>query len=94
MARLSIHDIGPIRDLDINLNRINVIIGPQSSGKSTVAKIISFCQWLEKDLVVRQGLEHVDERLLVQVLIRYHNMGDYFRDSSAFSYRGDAISLE
>jgi len=94
MPRLTIRNIGPIRDLDINLNRINVIIGPQSSGKSTVAKIISFCQWLEKDLVVRQGLEHVDERLLVQVLIRYHNMGGYFRDDSAFSYLGDAISLE
>lgn len=93
MARLTIHNIGPVRDLDITLNRINVIIGPQSSGKSTVAKIISFCQWLEKDLVVRQGLEHVDERLLVQVLIKYHNMGDYFRDDSAFSYSGDAISL-
>lgn len=94
MPRLSIHNIGPIRDLDISLNRINVIIGPQSSGKSTVAKIISFCQWLEKDLIVRQGLEHVDERLLVQVLIKYHNMSDYFRDDSAFSYHGTAISLE
>ncbi len=94
MARLTIHNIGPIRDLDITLSRINVIIGPQSSGKSTVAKIISFCQWLEKDLVVRQGLGHVDERLLVQVLIKYHNMADYFRDDSAFSYLGEAISLE
>lgn len=93
MAKLTIHNIGPLRDIEMTLNRFNVIIGPQSSGKSTIAKIISFCQWLEKDLVIRQGLEDVDERLLVKVLIKYFNMGDYFRDDSAFSYDSDVISL-
>ncbi len=93
MAHLSIKNIGPLRDIDIELNRINVFIGPQSSGKSTIAKIISFCQWLEKDLVVRQGLEHVDERLLVKILIKYHNMTDYFSAASEFHYRGYAINL-
>ena len=46
--RLIINNIGPIKHVDIYLNKINVIIGPQSSGKSTIAKIISFCSWLEK----------------------------------------------
>ena len=42
MAHLSIRNVGPVRDIDIDLNRINVFIGPQSCGKSTIAKIISF----------------------------------------------------
>lgn len=94
MAHLSIHNVGPVRDIDIALNRVNVFIGPQSCGKSTVAKIISFCQWLEKDLVVRQGLEHVDEHLLVKILMKYHNMTDYFGPDSAFHYTSDVIDLD
>lgn len=93
MAHLSIRNVGPVRDIDIDLNRINVFIGPQSCGKSTIAKIISFCQWLEKDLVVRQGLDHVDEHLLVKVLMKYHNMTDYFSAESSFHYSSDVISL-
>lgn len=48
MARLIIRNIGPIKNVDIELNKVNVFIGEQSSGKSTIAKIISFCSWLEK----------------------------------------------
>ena len=29
-----------------------MLIGPQSSGKSTIAKVISFCLWLEKDVLM------------------------------------------
>lgn len=94
MARLSIKNIGPLKDIDIELSQINVFIGPQSSGKSTIAKIISFCQWLEKDLIIRQGLDHVDRKLIVQVLIKYHNMADYFGPDSAFRYEGHAITLD
>lgn len=94
MSRLIIKNIGPLKDVDINLNQINVFIGPQSSGKSTIAKIISFCQWLEKDLIIRQGLDHVDRSLIVQVLIKYHNMADYFSEKSEIHYQGHAITLD
>lgn len=94
MSRLIIKNIGPLKDVDINLKQINVFIGPQSSGKSTIAKIISFCQWLEKDLIIRQGLDHVDKSLIVRVLIKYHNMADYFSDRSEFHYYGHAIRLD
>ena len=93
MAHLKIKEIGPIKDVDIDLAQMNVFIGPQSSGKSTIAKIISFCQWLEKDLVIRQGLDHVDKDMMVKVLIKYHNMADYFSQKSEFHYEGNAISL-
>ena len=49
MARLIVKNIGPIKDIDIDLKKVNVFMGPQGCGKSTLAKIISFCSWLEKD---------------------------------------------
>ena len=48
MKHLTIHNFGPIKDVDIELGRINVIIGPQNSGKSTVLKIACYCDWIEK----------------------------------------------
>ena len=52
MARLIIRNIGPIKNVDIELNKVNVFIGEQSSGKSTIAKIISFCSSIGNWLTV------------------------------------------
>ena len=49
---ITIQNVGPIKDLTLPLNRINVLIGPQSSGKSTIAKLLSFCSWLEKEMTI------------------------------------------
>ena len=48
MNTITIRNVGPIKDVTIELNKVNVIMGPQSSGKSTIAKAISYCQWVEK----------------------------------------------
>lgn len=66
MSRLIIKNIGPIKDVDIKLNKVNVFIGQQSSGKSTIAKIISFCSWLEKK-VHNEEMFLVKERKLLPV---------------------------
>ena len=47
MPNLTIRNVGPIKVVEgINLNKVNVFMGPQSSGKSTIAKILSFCTWV------------------------------------------------
>lgn len=94
MPLLNISDIGPVKKLTIDLNRINIFIGPQGSGKSTVAKIISFCLWLEKDCVRRQTITHRDNDQLRDLLIAYHNMEGYFSAESKFTFIGDAIVIE
>ena len=61
MDKITIKNIGPIKDAAILLNKVNVFIGPQSCGKSTIAKLVSFCQWLEKYIVINQGANSIDE---------------------------------
>ncbi|MCD6556918.1 MAG: AAA family ATPase, partial [Bacteroidales bacterium] len=39
--RLVIENFGPIKHVDLNLNKINIFIGPNASGKSTISKIIA-----------------------------------------------------
>ncbi len=50
MKHLIVKNVGPVKEVDIELKRFNVIIGPQGSGKSTVAKILSTCEWIEKEV--------------------------------------------
>ena len=42
MACLTIKNIGPVSNVKLNLRAVNVLMGPQGCGKSTIAKIISF----------------------------------------------------
>ena len=50
MKNLIIQNVGPIKVAELELKRYNFLIGPQSSGKSTVAKILSTCEWIEKEV--------------------------------------------
>lgn len=85
MSRLVIKDIGPIKYVDITLNKINVFIGQQSSGKSTIAKIISYCSWLEK----KNG---GNRRGMLEELVAYHRLKGYFQNESAFMYLGENVN--
>lgn len=90
---LKIKNIGPIDEVEMEINKVNVFIGPQSSGKSTIAKIISFCQWLEKDILIHQGTSHIDSDYWVEKLHNYHKMHSYFRDDSSIEYHGSTVSF-
>ena len=90
---LKIKNIGPLKDIELEINRVNVFIGPQSSGKSTIAKIISFCQWLEKDILMHQGQNHIDQTYWEQNLFTYHKIASYFDSSSFIDYTGNLVSF-
>ncbi len=91
MNKVIIRNIGPIVDVEIELNRINVIIGPQSSGKSTIAKVISFCQWVEKRFILDGKFEYD----FADQFIDFHRIGkSYFREDSYFSYESEFIRIQ
>jgi ABC-type lipoprotein export system ATPase subunit len=90
MNRIEIKNIGPIKEVDIELNKINVLMGPQSSGKSTIAKIISFCQWAEKRYLL-DGEFKYDVR---EQLLEFHRLSDnYFYENSSFTYETDFVTI-
>lgn len=89
MSRLIVRNIGPIKEVDIDLKKVNVFIGAQSSGKSTLAKIISFCTWLDK---------HTDKATKMYAngaiisLMSYHRLTkEYFSNKTTIFYQGDNI---
>lgn len=66
MATLCISNIGSIKEVRLELKRYNFFIDPQSSGKSTIAKIISHCLWMEKEIVVhlnRHNMQYYEKNI-------------------------------
>lgn len=91
---LEICEVGPIKAVKFDINKINLFIGPQGSGKSTIAKIISFCFWLEKNAVLHQGVDHINNEFFNENLLIFHKLDKYFSQKSCIRFSGDVISFE
>ena len=94
MTHLHLESIGPINIVDIDLRRYNVFIGPQSSGKSTIAKMISLCSWIEKRALttLSENVFNDSQEFLDHVEV-YHKMHDYFNQSSVIEYKSENIHI-
>ena len=95
MTTIEIRNVGPIKEVpEITLNSVNVFMGPQSSGKSTIAKIISYCTWVEKDVATGQPLSYYEEKGRFKKLLEsFHKIKDYFRADSYIRYTSDTVEI-
>lgn len=94
MKHLVIRNIGPVKEAEIELKRFNFIIGPQSSGKSTVAKILSTCCWIEKEVTTTMNEKAIeDAESFVSLMEDFHKMIDYFDENSEIEFHTDVISI-
>lgn len=99
MATIHIKNVGPLKDTgEIALNRLLLIIGKQSSGKSTFMKVLCHCRWVEKTLMVDDDSSAKDygkEHLFLDGLKTFHRFNpDFFSSDSYIKYDGDYISIE
>lgn len=51
MHKIILHNLGPIDHCEISLNELIVLTGPQSNGKSTVAKAVYFFRTVKDDIL-------------------------------------------
>jgi len=87
MKRLIIKNIGPLKEVDIALSKINLIIGPQSTGKSCILKIASFCAWFENEIELGfHNQVNLTKEIIDEHLIDFYNLDGYINESSSFSY--------
>ena len=95
MKRLTVRDFGPIKEIEINLKRMNVILGPQSSGKSTVLKIACFCDWMERQIVLTQEPEkYCEPSFFVKNLVEFHKLEGFMQTDTYIRYENDALSFD
>ena len=85
MKHLIIRDFGPLKTADIELERINLIIGLQGSGKSCVMMVASYCSWIEKRIMLRQSVkEFQDGTTFLDGLISYYHAKGYIHINKTY----------
>lgn len=92
MQHLIIRNIGPIEAVELELNKINIFMGPQSSGKSTIAKIISYCLWIEKNVCLFRNSLDIEINFKNR-LEEFHHLNGYFRNDSYIKYESDYVCI-
>ncbi|NMA19137.1 MAG: ATP-binding protein [Lentisphaerae bacterium] len=97
--KLSIKNFGPItsgfvEDKYMEIADFTMIIGPQGSGKSTIAKVLSTLMWIEKALV-RGDFTEKELKLPGRFRARFdfHNIKSYFSDDSMMEYIGSMYHI-
>jgi len=99
MATIYIKNVGPLKDTtEIELNNLMLIVGKQSSGKSTFMKVLCHCRWVEKTLMVDDDDSAIDygkDRKFLESLMTFHRFNsDFFSSDSYIKYDGDYITIE
>ena len=99
MASLHIKNFGPILDsTKIELTPLMVLIGRQSSGKSTFMKVLCFCRWVEKKIMASTDdivSQYTHYNRFIKDLKSFHRLNDeYFKADTELKYDGDVISIE
>lgn len=92
MIKLHIKNVGPVKEVSFELKRFNFFIGRQSSGKSTIAKIVSYCTWMEKEVQThpdRQDDLVQYKKMFLPQLENFHSMHGYLRKDSVIEYESD-----
>lgn len=80
--KLVIRNFGPIKSVELELGRFNVLIGEQGTGKSTVAKVLAVCRYFS---------------YIVEIFPEYHfnifksgltawGLSDYIKDDTLIKY--------
>ena len=94
MKHLVIRNLGPLKEADVELKRINVIIGSQSSGKSCVLKTACYCTWVEKRIELTQTSDFfAKDGNFLKELERFHKLQGYIRPDTFISYESDFMAF-
>lgn len=98
MATIQIKNLGPLKDTGlINLTDVLLVIGRQSSGKSTFMKVLCFCRWIEKKIMTSfdntiQAYTH--NKRFTRDLKQFHRIDEmYFKEDTEIIYDGDVVTI-
>ncbi len=83
---------------DIELSAVMLVVGKQSSGKSTFMKILCFCRWVEKRIMLDgENLlkKYTHYTRFLKELKKFHRLDDaFFAGDSYIFYEGDCLTVE
>lgn len=98
MNKLLIQNVGPIKNSSseyVLFDKLTIFLGPQASGKSTIAKIYSSLVWLEKAIYRKEITkeQYLKAGFFIDEVISYQGIQSYFSKGSLIHYVGDAFEF-
>ena len=81
VKKLTVKNFGPIKDVEIELTKNMIFIGPQSSGKSTLAKLIAICADIDLE-----NSKHIHGSWFYS-LLPFYNIQGYLSESTYIEIR-------
>lgn len=94
MKHLIIRNLGPISAIEMDMKRVNLIIGPQSSGKSSILKVACYCTWVEKRISVEQNPERFAEQgVFEKKLVSFHKLEGFMQQGTFIEYESDIMKF-
>jgi predicted ATPase len=94
MATLSVRNVGPIREADIEIKKHTVFIGPQGSGKSTLAKLIAIS--CEEDICLvpkhREAVSNYDDT--IRSFQYKYDLIPFIQENSFFCFTDKTYKIE
>ena len=99
-CKIGIREFGPLKegtgnDL-VDIKKCTLFIGPQGSGKSSIAKLVTEFSWLEKALV--KGVVTIDDlqrkNRFRDKYCAYHRLSSFFRAETEIRYEGGYHDFE
>lgn len=92
--KLTIRNIGPLKNVVVNVAKYNVFIGPQSSGKSCILKIASFCKWVEKRIELSQSPDkYLNDDVFWKRLVDFHKLNGFINDNFLVKYESQHMEF-
>jgi hypothetical protein len=94
MKRLKIKNIGPLTNVSVDFAKYNLFIGPQSSGKSCILKIASYCNWVEKRIELSQSPnDYLNEFEFWKRLVDYHRLNGFIKEGFLIKYESSYMAF-
>ena len=94
MNKLVIKNIGPLKSATVNLAKYNLFIGPQSSGKSCILKIASYCNWVEKRIELSQAPDdYLNDSVFWEHLVDYHRLNGFIKKGFLIKYESSFMAF-
>ena len=91
MDRLIVKNFGPLKDIDIELNKINLFIGENGSGKSVLGKIITIVLNLENHMINETNLFKKFQEYYIDFLTNETIIQFFVKESLLFEIREKEI---
>ena len=94
MKHLVIRNLGPLHQADVHLNRVNLVIGIQGSGKSCLLRAACFCSWVEKRIMLMQSTEYfMHDNRFIEDFLGYYNMSAYLKPDTFIYYETTCVKF-